>query len=40
MTITPVATGAPTDVRQSVEQNTYELLQQLNIPVTVQSNGG
>ena len=34
MTITPVATGAPTDVRQSVEQNTYELLQQLNIPFT------
>ena len=34
MTITPVATGAPTDVRQNVEQNTYELLQQLNIPFT------
>ena len=34
MTITPVATGAPTDVRQSVEQNTYELLQQLQIPFT------
>ena len=30
MTITPVATGAPTDVRQSVEQNTYALLQQLS----------
>ena len=34
MTITPVATGAPADVRQNVEQNTYELLQQLNIPFT------
>ena len=34
MAITPVATGAPTDVRQSVEQNTYELLQQLHIPFT------
>ena len=34
MNISPVYTGAPEDVRQSVEQSIYELLQQLQIPFT------